>query len=339
MLNFVRQSRRAQRRGTKNILRKMIPGPVYPWGDGLPYNSAAERLKERFGGRVQKVSLSGGFTCPNRDGRVGAGGCTFCNNEAFVPFYTHRADIALQIDEGLSFLRERYPRTARFVAYFQAYTNTYGDFGDLEELYTRVLSHPGISGLVVGTRPDCVDERMLDFFARLAQDRFVSLEYGVESVYDDVLEKVNRGHDYATAVRAVGMSAERGLHTAAHFLFGLTDREREADSVRRINELPLSAVKFHQLQVMRSTPMGERWQRGDRSGVRLFDRREEYEDFIIDILERLRPDLPVERFISETPPRYRLAPDWGLGWRVPEIRREIIAKMRAGGHWQGRKFY
>lgn len=314
----------------------MSDSRIYPWGDELPYNSAAERLKERFGGRVQKLSLSAGFSCPNRDGRVGTGGCTFCNNEAFVPFYTHHIDIDTQIGEGLGFLRERYPRSARFVAYFQAYTNTYGDFEEIAALYSRVLSHPEIGGIVVGTRPDCVDERMLDFFAGLAKDHFVSVEYGVESVYDDVLLRVNRGHDYAAAVRAIGMSAERGLHTGAHFMFGLTDPQREADSVSRINALPLSSVKFHQLQIIRSTALEKEWEQG-MGEFHLFG-REEYEEFIIGVLERLRPDLPVERFISETPPRYRRAPDWGLQWRVPEVRREIVAKMKSSGRWQGRVF-
>ena len=309
---------------------------TYPWGDDLPYNSAAERLKERFGGRMQKLSLSAGFSCPNRDGRVGAGGCTFCNNEAFVPFYTHHKDIDIQIEEGLEFLRERYPRSARFVAYFQAYTNTYGDFETIKALYSRVLSRPGIGGIVVGTRPDCVDGQMLDFFAELAKDHFVSVEYGVESVYDDVLLRVNRGHDYAASVRAIEMSAERGLHTGAHFMFGLTDPGREMDSVGRINALPLSSVKFHQLQIIRCTTLEKEWEQG--AGEFHLFAREEYEEFIIAVLERLRPDLPVERFISETPPRYRRAPDWGLQWRVPEVRREIIAKMKSSGRWQGRLF-
>lgn len=309
---------------------------TYPWGDDLPYNSAAERLKERFGGRMQKLSLSAGFSCPNRDGRVGTGGCTFCNNEAFVPFYTHHKDIDVQIEEGLEFLRERYPRSARFVAYFQAYTNTYGDFETIKALYSRVLSRPGIGGIVIGTRPDCVDGQMLDFFAELAKDHFVSVEYGVESVYDDVLLRVNRGHGYAASVRAIEMSAERGLHTGAHFMFGLTDPGREMDSVDRINALPLSSVKFHQLQIIRCTTLEKEWEQGGGE-FRLFG-REEYEEFIIAVLERLRPDLPVERFISETPPRYRRAPDWGLQWRVPEVRREIIAKMKSSGRWQGRLF-
>lgn len=309
---------------------------AYPWGDDLPYNSAVERLKERFGGRVQKVSLAGGFSCPNRDGRVGTGGCTFCNNEAFVPFYTGGRDIDTQLSEGLGFLRERYPRSARFVAYFQAYTNTYGDFDAVRELYSHVLAHPDISGIVVGTRPDCVDERMLDFFAELARTYFVSLEYGVESVYDDVLTHVNRGHGYEAARRAISLSAERGIHTGGHFIFGLTDAVREMASADQINALPLSSVKFHQLQIIRGTEMARQWAAG-QGDFHLFG-REEYEDFIADFLERLRPDLPVERFISETPPRYRLAPDWGLEWRVPQVRRDIIGKMKASGRWQGRIF-
>lgn len=310
---------------------------IYPWGDSLPYNSAAERYKEKYGGRLQKVSLSGGFSCPNRDGRVGTGGCTFCNNESFVPFYAIGRDIMSQIDEGIEFLRRRYPRTARFVGYFQAYTNTYGPFEEIKQLYARVLSHPQISGLVIGTRPDCVDSEMLDFFAGLSEKHFISIEYGVETTDDEILRRINRGHDYAASVRAIEMTAVRGIHTGAHFMFGFGDtRENMLAMAGDINGLPLDSVKFHQLQIIRGTQMERMYRRGD-GGYHIFS-REEYSDFIIDFLERLRPGLPVERFISETPLRYRVAPDWGPDFRVPQMREEIVSRMSDAGRWQGRVF-
>ena len=310
---------------------------IYPWGDSLPYNSTVERLKERYGGRLQKISLATGFTCPNRDGRVGRGGCIFCNNESFVPFYAHGKDINHQIDEGLKFLRERYPRTAHFLGYFQAYTNTYGSFEDIKHLYLQVLSRPEIGGLVIGTRPDCIDERLLDFFAELKDRYFVSIEYGVESTNDEVLHRVNRGHDYATAVRAIEMTHSREIHTAAHFMWGLEDNlDGMPSQVEEINRLPLDSVKFHQLQIIRNTPLEKDWEE-DRGGYHIFS-VEEYTRFIIEVIERLRPDLPIERFISETPPRYRRAPLWGTDLRVPQMREAIIKKMREEKRWQGRIF-
>ncbi|MDD4820426.1 MAG: TIGR01212 family radical SAM protein [Flavobacteriales bacterium] len=311
---------------------------TYPWGDSLPYNSTAERYKERYGGRMQKISLSGDFTCPNRDGRVGTGGCTFCSNDSFVPFYAIGKDIDRQIDEGLLFLKERYPRTAHFLGYFQAYTNTYGNVEEIKKLYLHVLSRPEIDGLVIGTRPDCIDDELLDFFAQLNEKHFISIEYGVESTDDDTLRRVNRGHDYATSVDAICRTHERGIHTAAHFIWGLEDTlEKMPQQVNEINKLPLDSVKFHQLQIIRSTVMEKKYLSGQKDFY-VFEKPQQYADFIIEVIERLRPTMPIERFISETPPRYRIAPQWGLDLRVPQMRENIIRQMKDEKRWQGRIF-
>lgn len=231
---------------------------TYPWGDTRRFNSYAGYFRRLFGCRVQKLSVDAGFTCPNRDGTIGEGGCTFCNNGAFTPSYCMPSkSVGQQIAEGIEFHRNRYRSAQRYLVYFQAFSNTYAPLERLKRLYDEALAHPGVAGIVVGTRPDCVDERKLDYFAGLARDRYVALEYGIESTFDATLRAVNRGHDFACARRAVEMTAARGLHVGAHFILGLPG-ETDAmllDQVERINALPLTTVKFHQLQVFRATPM------------------------------------------------------------------------------------
>ena len=231
---------------------------TYPWGDTRRFNSYAGYFRRLFGCRVQKLSVNAGFTCPNRDGTIGEGGCTFCNNGAFTPSYCMPSkSVGQQIAEGIEFHRNRYRSAQRYLVYFQAFSNTYAPLERLKRLYDEALAHPGVAGIVVGTRPDCVDERKLDYFAGLARDRYVALEYGIESTFDATLRAVNRGHDFACARRAVEMTAARGLHVGAHFILGLPG-ETDAmllDQVERINALPLTTVKFHQLQVFRATPM------------------------------------------------------------------------------------
>ena len=230
---------------------------TYPWGDTRRFNSYAGYFRRLFGCRVQKLSVDAGFTCPNRDGTIGEGGCTFCNNGAFTPSYCMPSkSVGQQIAEGIEFHRNRYRSAQRYLVYFQAFSNTYAPLERLKRLYDEALAHPGVAGIVVGTRPDCVDERKLDYFAGLARDRYVALEYGIESTFDATLRAVNRGHDFACARRAVEMTAARGLHVGAHFILGLPG-ETDAmllDQVERINALPLTTVKFHQLQVFRATP-------------------------------------------------------------------------------------
>lgn len=286
---------------------------TYPWGDTRRFNSYAGYFRRIFGGRVQKLSVDAGFTCPNRDGRLSTGGCTFCNNGAFTPSYcTPSKSIRQQIDEGIEFHRNRYRTAQRYLVYFQSYSNTYAPLERLRELYGEALSHPDVAGLVIGTRPDCVDAPTLDYLAELARDRYVAVEYGIESTCDATLRAVNRGHDFACAERAVAMTAARGLAVGAHFILGLpgeTDEMLLAQTAR-INALPLTTVKFHQLQVFRGTPMAAEY---DAHPERFrFWTLDEYLDLFIGILRRLRPDVVVERFASEAPPRYHYGRNWGL---------------------------
>lgn len=302
------------------------------------YNSYADYFRRLFGGRVQKLSVDAGFTCPNRDGRVGTGGCTFCINGAFTPSYcTPAKSIAQQIEEGIEFHRNRYRSASRYLAYFQAFSNTYAPVEVLRERYAEALAHPLVAGIVVGTRPDCIDDERLDLLEEIARDRYVAVEYGIESVDDATLRAVNRGHDFAAARRAVEMTAARGLPVGAHFIIGFpgeTDEQLIA-SVDTINSLPLTTVKFHQLQVFRGTAMADEY---DRDPSRFpFRSVDEYLELIVEILRRLRPDIVVERFASEAPPRYHYGRNWGL------VRNETLwsmleKRLRESGARQGEKF-
>lgn len=290
----------------------------------LPYNSYAEYFRRLFGRRVQKLSVDAGFTCPNRDGTLATGGCTFCNNGAFTPSYC-RPDksIRQQIDEGIEFHRRRYREAQRYLVYFQAYSNTYAPVEVLRQRYAEALGHPDVAGIVVGTRPDCVDEQKLDLLAELSHTSYVAVEYGIESVCDATLRAVNRGHDFAAAVRAVRMTAERGIAAGGHFILGFPGESDRMilDSADAINELPLTTVKFHQLQIMRGTAMAAQYD-ANPGQFRTWSIGE-YIDLVTGLLRRLRPDLVVERFAGEAPPRYHHTQGWGL------VRNETLWAMLA----------
>lgn len=285
---------------------------IYPWGDSRRFNSYAGYFRRTFGGRVQKLSVDAGFGCPNRDGTVAEGGCTFCNNGAFTPSYcTPAKSIRRQIDEGIEFHRRRYRSAVRYLAYFQAFSNTHAPLAVLRERYGEALAHPDVAGIVVGTRPDCVDAEKLDLLAEIARERYVAVEYGIESTRDETLRAVNRGHDFAAARRAVELTAARGLPVGGHFILGLPGETDEMllQQVGAINALPLTTVKFHQLQIFRDTPLAAEYD-ADPSRFRLRGIGE-YIDLFVEILRRLRPDLVVERFVSEAPPRFHHAHAWG----------------------------
>ncbi|MDR2362443.1 MAG: TIGR01212 family radical SAM protein [Prevotellaceae bacterium] len=302
------------------------------------YNSAAGWYKQTFGERIQKVTINAGFTCPNRDGTVGTGGCTFCLNDAFNPSYC-RSDkpITQQIDEGIAFHAVRYRRAEKFVAYFQAYSNTYAPLATLKKIYRQALEHPKIIGIVVGTRPDCIDAEKLDYFTTLAQQGlFVQIEYGVESCYDRTLQHINRGHTFAQAQEAIAQTAARGLKTAAHFIFGLPGETRgdmlaAADVISR---LPLRSVKFHQLQIIKGTVVEQEFARHPERFVTFT--LPEYIDFFIDFLECLSPDIVIERFIGEVPPRFVNHTVWGL-LRNVDILRMLEKRLEERDTWQGAK--
>lgn len=280
--------------------------------------------------------MDAGFTCPNRDGKVSLGGCTYCDNAAFHPSYSSRdKSITEQIDEGIEFHRVRYRRAERFLAYFQPYSNTYAPLDVLRRRYEEALSHPKVAGIVIGTRPDCVDAEKLDYLASLARDSIVIVEYGIESCYDDTLRRINRGHDFAAARRAVEETASRGIRTGAHFILGLPGETKEMmlGAAGKINSLPLHSVKFHQLQIVRHTAMEKEFTARPEDFVQFS--LVEYIDFFIDILERLRPDLCIERFAGEVPPRFVNSTPWGLV-RNTELLRMLEERLEERDTRQGR---
>lgn len=396
------------------------------YSDGKHYNSFVGYYRRRYGERVQKLVLDAGFSCPNRDGTVGWGGCSYCDNAAFHPGYSTPGKALLaQIEEGIEFQRVRYPRVWHYLGYFQAYSNTYGTLERLQRAYEEVLSHPEVVGIVIGTRPDCVDEEKLDYLSGLAGGRvlkgwrrtfggsgidggwanerssdsgsgangwraddrstndistnsistnsisangrstnggsiddrttnngsadgglpegktidapIVVVEYGIESCYDATLRRINRGHDFECARRAVEMTAERGLDTGAHFILGLPGETREMllDQCDAISSLPLRSVKFHQLQIVKGTAMEKEYAADPSAFYR--PGLDEYLDFVIDILERLRPDLYIERVAGEVPPRFVNDTPWGLV-RNFEILRMLDRRMEERGARQGRLF-
>ena len=294
----------------------------YPWGDERRFNSYAAYFKRTFGSRMQKVTINAGFSCPNRDGQLSTGGCTFCRNDAFTPSYCQsEKSITQQIDEGIEFHRRRYRTAQRYLAYFQSFSNTYAPLERLRECYDEALAHPDIAGIVVGTRPDCIDEEKLDYFAELAKRKYVIIEYGVESCYDATLKRINRGHDFATAERAIRLTAERGIHCGAHFILGLPGESDEMliEQVEKINSLPLTTIKFHQLQLFKDTPMAREYDLHPEEFR--FWTVEEYIELFVEIVRRLRPDIVIERFAGEAPPRYHHLEGWGL------VRNETLLMM------------
>lgn len=278
-----------------------------------PFRSYAAWFREQFGERVQKLSLDAGFGCPNRDGTRSVGGCTFCINGAFTPSYcTPEKSITQQLNEGIEFHRWRYRRASRYVAYFQAYSNTYAPVEVLRERYTEALSHPEVVGIIIGTRPDCIDQERLDLLEELSRNHYVAVEYGVESTCDETLRRINRGHDFATAERAIRLTAERGLHVGAHFILGLPGESEDflINQTETINRLPLTTIKFHQLQLFKGTAMAREYDL-DPKAFRFWE-LEQYLELMVEIMRRLRPELIVERFASEAPPRFHHGPNWGF---------------------------
>ena len=327
----------------------MVMPDCFP--DGKRYNTFVGYYKRVYGERLQKLVIDAGFTCPNRDGTVGYGGCSFCDNAAFHPSYsTAGKSIAAQIDEGIEFHQVRYRNTRHYLAYFQSYSNTYAPLPRLKELYLEALSHPHIVGIVIGTRPDCIDEEKLDWLAELKAGRalpdwrrdgfgspVVKVEYGIESCYDATLLRVGRGHDVAAAERAVRLSAERGLDPGAHFILGLPGESRSmlVDQCSFISSLPLHSVKFHQLQLVKGTRIEKEYAAVPDDFLRLD--LPEYLDLVVDILERLRPDLYIERVAGEVPPRFVKETQWGL-IRNFQILHLLDDRLSARDTWQGRLF-
>lgn len=300
------------------------------------YTDYAAFLSRHFGGKVQKLPVDAGFTCPNRDGTHSRFGCAYCNNVSFTPAYCAGAhSVREQLEAGKKFFARKYPRMS-YLAYFQAHTNTYAPLSRLERLYREALGVPGVEGLVVATRPDCVPDALLDALPRWADGRFVMLELGVESTDDVTLRRMNRGHSFACAADAVRRVARRGIHVGVHLVLGLPGEPRGYVPLHavRLSELPVEVVKLHQLQVVRGTALARRYA-ARPADVPLYT-PDEYAQDVATFLEYLRPDIALDRFVSQSPSGWLLAPRWGL--RAQEFQALLRRVMAERGARQGRHY-
>ncbi len=310
----------------------------YPWGHNRRFNAYPDFLKMTFGSRLQKVAIDAGFTCPNRDGTKGTEGCTFCVNDAFNPSYCDPGmSVSSQIREGIEFHRKRYRSAARYLAYFQAYSNTYKPLNELKKIYTPVLEEEGIAGIVISTRPDCIDDEKLDFFAGLAEKCYLVIEYGIESVYNKTLQRINRGHSFEETVKMIEKTVSRKIPAGGHLIFGLPGESRGQmlASSKIVSEIQLTSIKFHQLQILRNTFMEKEFLEHPDE-FEMFLNLSEYLDFVVQYLEMLNPAIIIERIAAETPPRYNAGIDWNI--RYDRILQKFEHRLAEKNTWQGR-FY
>jgi radical SAM protein (TIGR01212 family) len=313
----------------------MIKKVPYIWGTDKPYNDYSSYIKKRFENRLQKISTDAGFSCPNRTGEKGRGGCTYCNNDTFKPFYcSPQKTVTQQLQEGIAFFSEKY-KTQDYLAYFQSFSNTYDSPDNLEKLYAEALAVKGVKGLVIATRPDCIDEEKLKRLEHLARDYYIVLEYGIESCKDESLKRINRGHDFAETQKAIRMSAGRGIDIGAHLILGLPGESRQTmlQHADLLSELPIDMLKLHQLQIIKGTQMARDYSQNPED-YNLFT-AQGYINFVVDFLERLHPRIKAERFISEVPPDMLLAPKWGR-LKNFEIVHKIIRALENRNSFQGK---
>ncbi len=302
--------------------------------DRFYYNDYGAYIRGIFNCKVQKISIDGGFTCPNRDGSKGTGGCTYCNNRTFNPAYCHRSrSVAEQMKEGILFFSHKYPEM-RYLAYFQAYTNTYASLETLRSKYEEALAVDGCVGIVIGTRPDCMPDELLRYLQQLSKRVYVMVEYGVESTDDTTLVRINRGHDFAAAEDAIRRTAAAGIPVGVHIILGLPGERRDAlaAQARVLSALPITTLKLHQLQLVKGTRMAEEYLHKPED-FHLFALNE-YIEVVVDYLENLRSDMVVERFSSQSPKELLIAPDWGI--KNHELAQKVKQRMKERNTWQGR---
>lgn len=298
------------------------------------YRDLPSFFREKFGGRVQKISIDGGFTCPNRDGKKGRGGCIYCNNDSFNPEYCRAVKgITSQIEEGIRFFDKKY-KGQKYLAYFQAYSNTYASLEVLRQKYEEALAHPQVIGLAIATRPDAVEKETLDYLEELGRQYYVCVEYGIESVNDSILAGINRGHTFAEAEKAIWETAGRGLYIGAHLIFGLPGESRGSmlEGIDRLSRLPIDILKLHQLQIIRNTPLAEAYLRNPEC-FRLYS-LEEYLDFVADAIACMNPQICLERFVNQAPEEYLIAPRWGI--KNFEFTAKLEKKLKEKDIWQGK---
>jgi uncharacterized protein len=307
------------------------------WGHSRRFNSYTEYFKKTFGSRIQKLTIDAGFTCPNRDGTKGIGGCSFCNNDAFNPSYCSSVkSVSQQLEEGISFHKVRYRRVNNYLAYFQAYSNTYAPLEELKALYEEALAFPEVIGLVVGTRPDCVDEEILDYLQELNKKAYVIVEYGIESCYNKTLNLVNRGHSFEDSVKAIAETSERGIRTGGHMIIGLPGESREEilKEAEILSDLPLNNLKFHQLQIVKGTALSVDYQINPHNYKQYT--LDEYLELMLEFIEKLNPSIVIERIAGETVPEFNLRPSWGL--RYDQILQQFETLLEKRNTWQGKNW-
>lgn len=311
---------------------------IFPWGNSRRFNAYSDYLRGRYGFRLQKLSVNAGFSCPNRDGTKSTGGCVFCNNEAFNPSYCQaEKSIPQQLEEGKEFHAWRYRHSPRYLAYFQAFSNTYAPLSILKERYEEALAVPDVVGLDIGTRPDCVDDEILDYLAELSQNKHIHLEMGIECCHDKILHWMNRGHDFARARQAFEDAAQRGIFTGTHLILGLPglSREEELAQAGILSQLPLNTLKLHQLQIIKNTALEKEYAAQPQKFS--FFTVDSYVDFVVDFLERLSPRIMMERFAGEAPSRFQAGPVFG-SLRSDRILQLIEKRLAERNTWQGRNF-
>jgi len=301
------------------------------------YNDYSSFIKKNFNERVQKISLNTGFTCPNRDGTKGIGGCTYCNNNTFSPDYCKPVKtVSQQLKEGILFFSKKY-EAQKYLAYFQSYTNTYASIDLLKKMYLEAVNYPNVIGLVIGTRPDCINSEIVEMLSEISKTHFVSLEFGVESTLNRTLKLINRCHTFEETVDAFKMAQGKGFHLGAHMILNLPGESREdiLHHAKEVSKLPIKTVKIHQLQIVKHTTMALQYKETPEMFF-LFS-IDQYIELIAEFVSLLRPDIIIERFISESPKHLLIAPQWG-GLKNFEIVNKIDNKLMEKDLWQG-KFY
>ena len=301
------------------------------------YNDFSSFIRRKFNTRVQKVSIDAGFTCPNKDGTKGVGGCTYCNNNTFNPDYCKPIKpIKQQINEGIEFFSKKY-KTQKYLAYFQAFTNTYAPLADLKKMYEEALDHEDVIGLVVATRPDCIKNEVLDYLEELAAaGNFIKLEFGLESTKNETLEAINRCQTHEEAIDAFKRADGRGLHLGGHLILGLPGETKEdmMNHAKMVSQLPINTLKIHHLQIVKHTMMAVQFKKTPEMFT--FMELEEYIDFVVDFVEKLKPEIIIERFFSESPASMLIHPKYGL--KNFEVKHLVEKRLEEREAMQGRLF-
>lgn len=295
------------------------------------YNDFSTWIRKKFPFRVQKISIDAGFSCPNRDGKISFGGCSFCDNRTFNPSYCSSAKtITEQLEDGKAFFSRKYP-AMKYLAYFQAYSNTYAPIEVLRERYEEALRCPNIVGIVVGTRPDCVDDGVLDMLEKISHEHYVMVEYGIESTNDETLARIGRGHDFECCKKAIVETASRSIDTSGHVILGLPG-EDESENIRQaetLSGLPLTALKIHQLQIIKGTRLAREY---EKHAFHVYS-PDEYIRLIGEYIKHLNPSIVIERFASQSPSDMLIAPKWGL--KNYELTNKIAKYLRENNIRQG----